>query len=197
MPTAEKYVPPTLQATPPAQVYPEQLVTVRFSGGYLFPNHGIGCSDGKGDYVGYAHADKLAWSEHSRTTRVKLWDSDEGCKIEFIVPPEKPYYAVVCGRGDVVGYIPQENLPRFAHRRVIEVYLDEDLLTSIECQNECSLEFAIPSDASAGVHKLRITPGIIYMEGGQEGTRTFWLSNAALPGLEFDIEIRVKSTATP
>lgn len=193
MPTAEKYLPPTLEAPPPTQVHPGQLVTVRFSGGYLFLNYGISCSDRGGnrnvDYVGYAHADKLAWPEHSRTTRVKLWASDERCAIEFIVPPDRPYYAVVCGRGDVVGYIPQENLPQFAHRRVVEVYLDEDLLASTECQNECSVEITIPPDTSPGVHKLKIAPGIIYKEGVPEGTRAFWPPTAALGGLEFDVTV--------
>lgn len=201
MPTAEKYIPPTLEAPPPTQVYPEQLVTVRFSGGYLFLNYGIGCFDGrdngKGDYVGYAHADQLAWPEHSRTTRVKLWASDEGCEIEFIVPPDKPYYAVVCGGGDVVGYILQDGLPRFARRRVVEVYLDKDLLTSTECQNECRVEFTIPPDTSAGIHKLKIAPGLIYVEGVEKGTRAFWLPTAALQGLVFEIEVVEESSPTP
>jgi hypothetical protein len=177
------------------------LVTVRFTGGYLFLNHGISCSDregnGKVDYVGYAHADKLAWPEHSRTTHVKLWASDEGCAIEFVVPPDRPYYAVVCGRGDIVGYIPQEDLPQFARRRVVEVYLDEDLLASTECQNECSVEATIPSDASPGIHKLEIAPGIMYKEGVPEGTRAFWLPTAALPRLEFDIEVVGESITAP
>jgi hypothetical protein len=201
MPTAEKYVAPTLEALPPTQVHPEELVTVRFSGGYLFLNYGIDCSDrredGKGHYVGYAHADELAWSEHSQTTRVELWASDERCEIEFVVPPDKPYYAVVCGGGDVVGYVLQNDLPRFAHRRAIEVYLDGDLLTSTECKNECSVEFTIPSDASPGIRKLEIAPGLIYLEGGEKGTPVFLFPTAALKGLEFEIEVVEESTTTP
>ena len=201
MPTAEKYILPTLEAPPPTQVYPEQLVTIGFSGGYLFLNYGIGCFDGpdngEDDYVGYAHADELAWSEHSRTTHVKLWASDEQCEIEFIVPPAKPYYAVVCGGGDVVGYVLQDDLPRFAYRRAVEVYLDEDLLTSTECKNECSVEFTVPPDASPGIHKLKITPGLIYIEGAEKGTPVFLLPTAALRGLEFDVEVVEENTTTP
>jgi hypothetical protein len=200
MPTAEKYIPPTLEAPHPTQVYPEQLVTIDFSGGYLFLNYGIDCFDerdnGKNDYVGYAHADELAWSEHSRTTRVKLWASDERCEIEFVVPPDEPYYTVVCGGGDVVGYVLQDDLPRFAYRRAIEVYFDEDLLTSTECKNECGVEFTIPPDASPGTHKLKITPGLIYVEGTEKGTPVFLLPTAALQGLEFDIEV-VEESTTP
>jgi hypothetical protein len=171
-------------------------VTVRFSGGYLFLNYGIGCfdGDGKDNYLGYAYRDELAWSEHTRTTRIRLSQSDERCEIEFIVPPDKPYYAVVCGSGDVVGYVRQDDLPRSAHRRAIEVYLDEELLTSTECEDECRVEFAIPSDTSPGRHKLRIGRGFIYMKAG---TPAIVVSAAGLRGLEFDIEVVEKGTTTP
>lgn len=192
MPTGEKSIPSTLEAPPPTQVYPGQLVTVRFSGGYLIYNYQIGCFDGEDNYVGggYAHGDRLAWSGYTRTTSIRLSASDEQCEIEYVVPPDKPYYAVVCGDGDVVGYVRQDNLPRFVYSRTVSVYLDaypsvyrdEDPLTSTECGNECRLEFAIPSDTSPSIHKLEILSSPFTGLGGK---------------FEFDIEVVEKGTTTP
>lgn len=160
--TGEKLIAPTIELAPPTQVYPGQPVSVCLSGGYVFLNYLMDCSD-DGDYLGggYAHADELAWSSYTHTVRVNLVKAsvrqEEECWTELIVPSDTRRYPVVCGEnGNVVGYVDQENLPRSPYSRTVTVYLDENPLTSTECGKECSVEFVIPPDTPRGLHELEI-----------------------------------------
>ena len=168
LPTGEKVLPATPEATPPFQVSPGQRVKVGFSSGYVFFNYVIQCSD-DGDIpidentgLGTAHADALAWSEYTQTTRIRLAQSDKECAIELEVPPEESSYAVVCSAGERVGRMRQEVLPRSVYSRTVSVYLDAerpvyldaDPMASTECGVQCTVEFVIPPDTAPGRHKL-------------------------------------------
>ena len=163
MPTGEKHLPVTVEAPPATQVSPGQSLSIRFSGGYVFANYHIGCNNGEDRTLGggYAHRDRLAWSQYAQTTRFALADSEGGCEVEFAVPTREPYCAVVCAQGTVVGYVGQEMLPRSAYSRTVSVHLDaetpwtdEHPLTSVECGYECQVEFVIPPETLPGVHEL-------------------------------------------
>ena len=193
MVTGEKFIFPVLETPPPIQVHREQSTTIQFSGGFYFSNNGINCQDEVGSardgYIGYVHSDQLAWVAHEETTNVRLSGSDEVCEIEFIVPPDKPYYRVLCDEERVVGYLMQDTLAESPYRRAVKVLLDEEELTSIECHYTCRIPFIIPADVSVGTHKLELEPGIIYLGENEEGKMMILLSPAYLEGLAFDIEV--------
>jgi hypothetical protein len=172
LPTGEKVIQSTVEATPPPQASPGQSMVVSFSGGYVFLNLDIGCFDVKGEYVGggYAHQDELAWSEVTQSARIRLSESDKQCVVEIDLSSERTAYAIVCGDGEVVGYVLKENLPKSAYTRTVSVfidaspavYLDDNPIATAECGNNCKVVFAVPTDTSPGRHKLEILLGSYY-----------------------------------
>jgi hypothetical protein len=157
----------TPEATPPAQVSPGQRVQVGFSSGYVFHNYTIHCADEgapveEHSSLGTAHADALAWSEYTQTTKIRFDQSEKTCAIELVVPPENTSYAVVCGAGERMGRIRQAVLPRSAYSRTVGVFLDaerpvylgSDPMAATDCGYRCMVEFTIPPDTPPGLHKL-------------------------------------------
>jgi hypothetical protein len=102
-PTGEKVIPVQIEATPPAQAWPGESISIHFSGGYIILNN-----------------------------------------------------ARVCGENNIVGYVYADELPSFSYQRTVRVFMDDDLLAAVECNNTCGLELVIPTDTSLGMHQLRL-----------------------------------------
>jgi hypothetical protein len=98
--TGEKIIGPTVEASPPAQASPGQVITIRFSGNYIIVNNAIVCGE---TVVRHAHSDELP---------VFNWD------------------------------------------RTVEVSLDEQPLTTVECGYQCQVDVTIPQDIPSGAHEL-------------------------------------------
>ncbi len=62
--------------------------------------------------------------------------------------------ARVCGENNIVGYIYDDELPSFSYRRTVQVSLDDNTLTTAECDNECAIEVIIPAGTAPGIHQL-------------------------------------------
>ena len=66
---------------------------------------------------------------------------------------------IICGEDRVVEERHSDQLPFFRWERIVEVRLDEQALTSLECGYTCRVEVTIPEGTPAGVHKLVILAG--------------------------------------
>lgn len=42
--------------------------------------------------------------------------------------------------------------------RTVVVYLDDQEVAAVECRYECSVEFSLPTDVDAGMHKIVVRP---------------------------------------
>lgn len=92
LPTGEKVIHPTVEATPPNQFISGQVLTVTFSGGYAISNNAIVCEDN--EIIGYAHSDELDSNYNwDRQVTIQLDERvlervncDYICQIEVTLP---------------------------------------------------------------------------------------------------------------
>lgn len=91
--TGEKYIGPTVVATPPSRIQPGQTLVFEFSGHYLIGNYSIICA---GTVTGYTHGDNLpgfTWAE--RRVQVQLDDRvlvtskcAYNCRVDVPIPSD-------------------------------------------------------------------------------------------------------------
>ena len=94
--TGEKYVGPTVEASPPARVAPGQAIAIMISGAYGFVrNNAVVCGDG--EIVDYVFSDELPTFNWRRAVEVRLdgrtltvVECENPCRIEFALPPQTP-----------------------------------------------------------------------------------------------------------
>lgn len=86
--------------------------------------------------------------------------------------------AIVCD-DTVVRYEYSDEIPDFNWDRSINLFLDEQVLASIECGYTCKIEAIIPKDILLGEHKLVI-------ERNLDGE---WSLETYLQNITFDLEI--------
>lgn len=63
--------------------------------------------------------------------------------------------AIVCDE-TIVRYAYSDEFPAFSWKRTIIVLLDDQVLTTSECDYTCQLEATIPGDSRAGGHTLMV-----------------------------------------
>jgi hypothetical protein len=67
--------------------------------------------------------------------------------------------AIVCGEGNVTGYVHADRLPGFTWDRTVLARLDGLEISRTTCGYTCRAEIVIPAGASPGVHQLEVRAG--------------------------------------
>lgn len=65
--------------------------------------------------------------------------------------------ARICGDNNIVGYIYSDDLPSYTYsQRTVMVSFEDNTITTVECEYECTIDLVIPVDIPLGGGELRL-----------------------------------------